>query len=263
MKKFYSLFAAAVLAVTVNAQTTKTVSITNAAIGGSAVLGSANYNSGAERTWTANSINFGGKAITSNTNNSPAGSAANTNIQSQGNNAIFYNVSALPGRIVSVTINSVGTARNFTISGGSTSRLVSSTAADYTITGGTAVGAASATGWTSADFDGKDYTYFAIKAATGNTAYITSIDIVYEEATMAVGNANAAKANLVKNTVVNNAILFAAKADVQIVNMNGQVVKSASVNENSSLEVASLPKGTYIVTGNVNGKAVSQKIIKK
>ena len=45
--------------------------------------------------------------------------------------------------------------------------------------------------------------------------------------------------------------------------MNGQVVKSASVNENTSLNVADLAKGMYIVTGTVNGKAVSEKIIKK
>ncbi|MBU8881646.1 T9SS type A sorting domain-containing protein [Kaistella sp. DKR-2] len=263
MKKFYSLFAAVVLAVSVNAQTTKTLTINTANIGGTTVLQTSNYGSGAERTWATNSINFGGKAITGTAANTPVTGPAGAHIQSQGNNAVFYNVSALPGRIVSVTINYVGTARNFAFSGGNTSRLVNSTAADYTVTGGTAVGAASSTGWTSTDFEGTNYTYFAIKSAVGNTAYITSIDIVYEEATMAVDNASAIKANLVKNTVVNNAILFAAKADVQIVNMNGQVVKSASVNENTSLEVASLPKGTYIVTGNVNGKAVSQKIIKK
>ena len=57
--------------------------------------------------------------------------------------------------------------------------------------------------------------------------------------------------------------MFNAKADIQILNMNGQVVKTASVNENTSLEVSSLAKGMYVVTANVNGKAVSQKIIKK
>lgn len=80
---------------------------------------------------------------------------------------------------------------------------------------------------------------------------------------LAVGDASATKANLVKNTIVANEILFSAKADVQIVNMNGQVVKTASVNENTALNVASLPKGTYVVTGVVNGKATSQKVIKK
>lgn len=80
---------------------------------------------------------------------------------------------------------------------------------------------------------------------------------------LAVGDASATKASLVKNTVVANNIIFNAKTDVQIVNMNGQVVKTASVNENTSLDVSSLPKGTYVVTGVVNGKSSSQKIIKK
>ena len=66
-----------------------------------------------------------------------------------------------------------------------------------------------------------------------------------------------------KNNVVDNNILFSAKADVKVISMNGQVVKSASVNENTTLDVASLAKGMYIVTGTVNGQAVSQKIIKK
>lgn len=80
---------------------------------------------------------------------------------------------------------------------------------------------------------------------------------------LATGNTAAAKVNLVKNTVVANTIFFAAKSDIQVINVNGQVVKTASVNENSSLEVSSLTKGIYIVKGNVAGKAVSQKIIKK
>lgn len=81
--------------------------------------------------------------------------------------------------------------------------------------------------------------------------------------TLAVGDINTTKANLVKNTVVGSNILFAAKADVQVISANGQVVKSASVNENTSLDVSALPKGMYIITGNVNGSSVSQKIIKK
>lgn len=98
---------------------------------------------------------------------------------------------------------------------------------------------------------------------TGNKQ-ITIDDVSWTaNATAAVVDVNASKVNLVKNSVVGNTIIFAAKADVQIVNMNGQVVKTASVNENTSLEVASLAKGMYVVTATVNGKAVSQKIIKK
>ncbi len=72
-----------------------------------------------------------------------------------------------------------------------------------------------------------------------------------------------AKINFVKNTVVTNEVSFLKDAKVQIINLSGQVVKSASVKENQSLNVSELPKGVYIVTGVVDGKAVSQKIIKK
>ena len=105
----------------------------------------------------------------------------------------------------------------------------------------------------------------AHKGGTKNLQlHIPSFTVTYRvKTTMGVGNVNATKVNLVKNTVVGNTILFVAKADVQILNMNGQVVKTASVNENSSLEVSTLAKGMYVVTATVNGKAVSQKIIKK
>lgn len=76
---------------------------------------------------------------------------------------------------------------------------------------------------------------------------------------LAVGDVNATKVNLVKNTVVEKNILFAAKADVQILNINGHVVKTASVNENTSLDVTSLAKGMYVVTATVNGKQFLRK----
>jgi predicted aspartyl protease len=44
--------------------------------------------------------------------------------------------------------------------------------------------------------------------------------------------------------------------------MLGQIVKTASVKENESVSVAELQKGNYIVTGTVNNKPVSQKILK-
>lgn len=67
----------------------------------------------------------------------------------------------------------------------------------------------------------------------------------------------------VKNTIVDNDISFGAKSDVKVFNMAGQVVKTAAVSENQSLNVADLQQGTYIVTGTVNGKNVSEKVIKK
>lgn len=71
------------------------------------------------------------------------------------------------------------------------------------------------------------------------------------------------KKTFIKNTSVNNEIYFGAKSDVKIFNVNGQLIKTASVSENGSLNVENLQSGIYFVTGNVNGNAISEKIIKK
>lgn len=102
---------------------------------------------------------------------------------------------------------------------------------------------------------------------TGTSAQIriNSITIVYTESgTLAVADFGKAKSDFVKNTFVkSNEITFGAQAkDVKVYNMFGQVVKTASVKENESLNVAELQKGNYIVTGTVNNQPVSQKILK-
>lgn len=79
---------------------------------------------------------------------------------------------------------------------------------------------------------------------------------------LAVSDVNSSKITLVKNSNVNKTIVFGAKANVQIISANGQVVKTAVVSENTNLDVSSLPKGMYIISADVNGQKVSQKIIK-
>lgn len=81
-------------------------------------------------------------------------------------------------------------------------------------------------------------------------------------ATLAVDNISVNQAKLVQNTVVTDGIKFGLKSDVKVYNMNGQIVKSAAVEKGSTLNVSSLPKGIYIVTGNIEGQVVSQKITK-
>ncbi len=81
--------------------------------------------------------------------------------------------------------------------------------------------------------------------------------------TLSTSDVAKGKATLVKNSLVGNELQFAAKGDIKIVNVNGQVVKAAAVNDGTILNVSNLAKGMYIVTGNVNGENVSQKIIKK
>ena len=109
---------------------------------------------------------------------------------------------------------------------------------------------------------------YPYNSGNGSTGTFSIDDVVitgsstYDE-TLAVGDATKAKANLVKNTIVSNELIFGAAAKVSVYNTAGQVVKTAEVAENSRLDVSALPKGTYVVTGLVNGQAVSQKVIKK
>lgn len=95
---------------------------------------------------------------------------------------------------------------------------------------------------------------------TTSTYYVDNVNITEFLATNDVAKS---KINLVKNTVVKDVLNFGAKADVQFVNMNGQVVKSVSVENGTSLDVSSLAKGVYIIKGKVNGETVSQKIVKQ
>ena len=90
---------------------------------------------------------------------------------------------------------------------------------------------------------------------------IVSMDVTYTDG-LAVADFAKTNSILVKNTVVGESISFAKTADIQIVNAAGQVVKAAKVTEGSTLNVSSLAKGMYIVTGTVNGEKVSQKVIK-
>lgn len=103
---------------------------------------------------------------------------------------------------------------------------------------------------------------FAMKMGKNANFILDVDDIKVIDATLAVSDISKSKLSLVKNTNVSNSISFAKAANIQIVNASGQVVKSASVNENTPLNVSSLPKGIYIVTGTLDGQKVSQKIMK-
>ncbi|MDF2832359.1 T9SS type A sorting domain-containing protein [Chryseobacterium indoltheticum] len=101
---------------------------------------------------------------------------------------------------------------------------------------------------------------------TGTSAQIriVSINITYNESSLAVADFNKSKTNFVKNTFVkNDEITFGADAkDVKIYTLTGQLLKTASVKANGTLNIAELAEGNFIVTGTVNNQAVSQKILK-
>ena len=103
---------------------------------------------------------------------------------------------------------------------------------------------------------------FSLKIQKGSTNALY-VDDIQSDASLAVIDTNKSKTTLVRNTKVNNEISFGEKANVKIYNVSGSLVKSASVEKNTSLNVSSLPKGIYVVTGEVNGQSVSLKIVKE
>lgn len=109
--------------------------------------------------------------------------------------------------------------------------------------------------------DNKTFSLKIQKSST-NALYVDDIQTDVTPS-LAVIDTNKSKTTLVRNTKVNNEISFGEKANVKIYNVSGSLVKSASVEKNTSLNVSSLPKGIYVVTGEVNGQSVSQKIVKE
>ncbi|MET3035413.1 T9SS type A sorting domain-containing protein [Chryseobacterium sp. NRRL B-14859] len=101
-------------------------------------------------------------------------------------------------------------------------------------------------------------------SGTGNISIDNIVARVYTS-TLAVSDVkNIKSGNFVKNSFVkDNEITFGSDIkDVKVFNMYGQVVKTASVRQNGSVNVADLAKGNYIVTGTINNAPVSQKILK-
>ena len=99
-------------------------------------------------------------------------------------------------------------------------------------------------------------------ASNSNDRLVIDGDVV-DDSILSVVDFNSSKNNLVKNTIIVDELVFGQKADIKIINMNGQVVKASKVVPGTIMNVSSLNKGMYIVTASVNGKTVSQKIMKK
>lgn len=268
MKKFYSLLAAITLStVAVNAQEgTTTVTISLEEVGAELFNPSGNYSyQSGEVAFELNDIGFGAKAVGQN-------AGVSTQIKTKPHEGVFYNTEALPGRIVSIEIS--GSAAAFDIYAGNEGRLVNDASGNYNVTGGVWLNEAaegeeqvgSSTGWDE-DFFEDDYTWFALKrvqsgTGSGSNGYHDYIKITYVDP-LGIEDIEAPKVTLVRNTVVNDEIIFGTDAKVAIYNTAGKLVKTAEVSENSQLNVSDFAVGTYIVTATVNGKAISEKIIKK
>ena len=103
-------------------------------------------------------------------------------------------------------------------------------------------------------------------AGTGNVSIDNLVVTTYPSSVLATTDVIKSKNISLKNTMVDNTLSFQTKgnATVRVYNTNGQLVKTANVSaQNANVNVANLPKGNYVVTAELNGETVSQKILKK
>lgn len=249
MKKIYSLFAAVILAAGVNAQTVFSATFDDLnGTGGNDGAFSGNVGTSSLATYTANGWVFsaaGGAQKSIKAGTGSVGGSVQTPVispQLAGTATLSFRAAGFSSDNTTLFVQVVDGGNITTNS----FALANSAWNTYTATITDATASTKLRFYTSAGND-----RFFIDDITVSLPTASSIDIT------------TGKANLVKNTVVSNNIIFGEQADIQIVNANGQVVKTASVKENTSLDVTSLAKGMYVVTGTVNGKSVSQKIIKK
>jgi Secretion system C-terminal sorting domain len=251
MKKIYSLLAAVVISATVNAQITvfnatfDDVDGTGGSDGnwGTSVASTAltSYTTGG--SWGLTRAYKGGGCLKMGTS-SVLGILKTPGIALSGNGTLTFRAAAWNG-------NNEATTLKISATGGSlnqaTVTLVKASYTNYTIN------ITNATGNVVIAFEGN---------ASANGRFFID-DIKVTKPTMAVLDAGKIQKNLVKNTHVSGDIIFDVSAKVSVYNSVGQVIKTVEASENSRLDVSSLPKGIYIVSAEVDGKMVSQKIIKK
>lgn len=244
MKKLYSLFAAVVMTVAVNAQGSESFTNLTASTNG---YSDGSYTGDNGVQWT-----FGQARKTTTTD---AITGTTIGFSTSGNRFVRANSGA----------NGVGTL-TYTVSSYFTGGVASDRKIEVWVNGvmlETFTLAAMSTDYVrtvTADFAGD----VLIEFKSVGTRQLVLDDVAWTAASvLGVADDVTTKKSLVKNTAVENEITFASKSDVKIYSVNGQIVKSASVNENTSLNVSDLPKGMYIVAGTVDGEAVSQKILKK
>ena len=103
-------------------------------------------------------------------------------------------------------------------------------------------------------------------SGTDDGLAIDDFSLTPKNSTLSVGDVIKSKNIFLKNTMVDNTLSFQTKgnASVKVYNANGQLVKSATISaQNANVNVANLPKGNYVVTAELNGETVVQKIIKQ
>ncbi len=202
MKKFYSLFSAVILAATVNAQGTENFDAqpTTAGTGYSTVA----FSGADDSAWSLALVRVIDTPANFNITNTSAllnsnGTATITFANGIGNLKFQYRKAFTGAAARSIQVSVNGTIVNTTATFGAGSG-AQATIYDYNL-----------------DINKGGNVVVEIKILGGQT---TLDNFVWTAPVLAVGNVNATKANLVKNTVVSNNILFAAKSDVQVINAN-------------------------------------------
>ncbi|MFN3772713.1 MAG: T9SS type A sorting domain-containing protein [Cloacibacterium normanense] len=108
------------------------------------------------------------------------------------------------------------------------------------------------------------FEYVGDSAIPATTTY--QLDNINITSFLGVKDVIKSKNVFLKNTIVNDALSFETKgnATVKLYNSNGQLVKSFNITPNNkTINVSSLQKGVYIVSSELNGETVSQKIVKQ
>ncbi|MCT2562625.1 T9SS type A sorting domain-containing protein [Chryseobacterium herbae] len=244
MKKLYSLFAVAFLAASFSAQGTE--SFTNVTAPANSYAGG-NYTGDNNVSWT-----FAGARKVTSTDNITATSVG---FDSSGTRSVSASSGANGVGSVTYTVRSYftgGTAANRTIQVYVNGTMYETFTLSAMSTNYTRTVSANVPGNVTIEF-----------RSTGSRQIVLD-DVSWTSAgALGVADSKGRKEVFIKNTSVDQEIHFGLKADVKIFNVNGQLIKTASVNENGTLNVIDLQRGIYIVAGNINGKAVSEKIIKR
>ena len=248
MKKLYSLLAVLFVTILFNAQTTVTYTFGSQGFTNGQVIYSGtidanlSYTAAKNSSDTAPTYYTSGAALRMYAHSASGDGNSFTITPATGYKITSVTVSALTGYTPSVTYSADGAAAQSASLSGTT----------YSITGLAAISS-----------------LMFKNAQTGSSSTqlrITSVTVTYETNTLGVNDEKATKKIMLKNTIVDNTLSFQTKgnASVKVYNANGQLVKSATISaQNANVDVASLPKGNYVVTAELNGETVSQKIVKQ
>lgn len=111
---------------------------------------------------------------------------------------------------------------------------------------------------------GSGGTFYLTNGHANATSKTLTVKGSVQTSTLAVADFKKITPNFVKNTLVkNDEIIFGSDVkDIKVYTLSGAIVKTGDVKNGSTLNVAELAKGNYIITGIVNNQAVSQKILK-